>query len=297
MKLLTRASRRNTTHRPGRSLRKGFTLIELLVVIAIIAILAAMLLPALARARAKGKQVACRNNLRQVGLAYVMYVSDYKQYPGSGGFFSGGGAYSYIWMTRTLAYMGNNHNAFSCPAAPQNSWWDTNLNTTLGGPNEKGVNDPFIVTQNARFSYGDNDWGLSLSHQPTLGTGGDVFGGVFAGPVTESMVARPVDFILVADVRAQPNTSEISFDANLDPTDTSAGHSQWPSNRHSGYINFLFADGHSETGKRPDAVNPSSTPWRRRWNNDDKAHDGTDGDSVGSWTVDPVAAAAVDQSF
>ena len=254
----------------GSSLRRAFTLIELLVVIAIIAILAAMLLPALAKAKAKAKTTACLNNLRQIGIATVMYTTDFQKYPGC--LFINGDA-RYVWPTRLFSLMGGNRKAFWCPVANVNSQWDTNANNSLGY-----ATDRFAVRPNSRFSYGYNDWGAYYAFT-RFGLGGDVDNP--ANEIKDAEVKRPTEMIMLADSKVDGN-----FDGNIDPTTPE----EWPSSRHDRRTVLMFCDGHGERAWRKDVVNPANETWHRRWNNDGHFRGAT------AWPYNAAQANALDKN-
>jgi len=104
--------------------------------------------------------------------------------------------------------------------------------------------------------------------------------------VRESKVLKPTEMIMLADSKPGDGSSARPvrglFDGNIDPTTSS----EWPSNRHNRRCVLMFCDGHAESAKRKDVIDPRNETWHRRWNNDNS--------TAGSWSVSAAEEARID---
>jgi len=228
---------------------RGFTLIELLVVIAIIAILAAMLLPALSRAKAKAQQTQCLNNAHQLGFAAHLYVGDFND--------------CFPWGTEVK------------PGVPPETWtnssaWHIMLLPYLGSKNPTAPAKVFACPSEQvtdTFPLGDGAW-WQASYRANQHVFRTVDGGKKSGAALRlAQVPASASILMITEKRYQSPDFDMAasdFDNYRGKWNIAGdGHngSMFPITRHAMSVNASAADGHSIRLKmapfNPGAPNPS----------------------------------------
>ena len=251
--------------------RFGFTLIELLVVIAIIAILAAILFPVFAQARAKARQTVCVSGSRQMGMAYTMYIQDNDDVTPS--------VYHDILTNANTDAFGvmspyiKSVDVFYCPEREQTGCY-AKYNTRNIGPLFHDALSLFSNTDNARcVGYGYN-WGPQQNAAQNDSEGGLLFDAQYlSDPETNqvtwqvyrgkalSQIIAPADTFAFGDTNDLPFytisiNSILSYNSPDDPKSAPRLNSALP---HHGLFSMTYCDGHTKMmrwrgGESPDRI-------------------------------------------
>jgi prepilin-type N-terminal cleavage/methylation domain-containing protein/prepilin-type processing-associated H-X9-DG protein len=219
---------------------QGFTLIELLVVVAIISLLAAILFPVFARAREQARKASCQSNLKQIGIAVMMYVQDYDETYPARSMYSQGGT-TYLWCDVLQPYA-KNYQIWQCPDA-----------------------GPVYGATGRKYSYGMNTYGNgTYGTGSTFGygfgntlTGGGTSHGEGGGPLKVAEVGNASSVIFAGDPASNGDGSypgilvayannnsymPVLHGGQVGPFGGST--SPQPVDESMGGGNYLYADGH-----------------------------------------------------